>query len=460
LTDEEPEKKEAPMRPTAQIHEVAAMRFLEADRRFRQGELSCEQAAELLGVSVSTFYRKRQRFVDDGEEGLVDRRIGKMSAKRVPVDETMRVINLFETRYYDFTVKHFHEKLMEQGFRYSYTLVKNTLQKAGVVTKAKKRGQHRRKRPRRPLPGMMLHQDGSTHEWVQNKYWDLIVTMDDATNECYSMFFCGEEGTMSSFRGLSEAVKARGLPCSLYVDRGSHYFYTPKAGEKVDKERRTQVGRAMRRLGIEMIPAYSPEAGGRSERMFGTLQKRLPQELRLHGITGMAEANRFLQEKFLPEHNARFAKKAELEGDAFTPLLNFALDDVLCIQEERVVGNDNTVRYKGHTLQLTPDASRLHYVKSKVRVHEYPDGSLAVFHGPKKLKTELLENKGNKEEDPSDTFIAFVPNSDWDKSRRGSEDFPSTRSREPSRRSGHPSVLPYPPDGTTYIGRPTNNLTR
>ena len=259
------------MRPTAQIHEVAAMRFLEIENRFRQKKLSCEQAAELLGVSVSTFYRKRQRFAEDGEAGLVDRRIDKISARRVPVDEAMRVIALFETEYFDFTVKHFHEKLVEKGCSRSYTWLKNTLQEAGVVKKAKKRGRHRRKRARKPLPGMMLHQDGSRHEWVPGKYWDLIVTMDDATSECYSMFFCEEEGTMSTFRALSETIKARGLPCSLYSDRASHYFFTPTAGEKVDKERVTQVGRAMLRLGIEMIPAYSPQARGRSERMFGTL---------------------------------------------------------------------------------------------------------------------------------------------------------------------------------------------
>jgi transposase len=388
------------------------MRFLEVNDRFSQRELSCEQAAELMGVSVSTFYRKRQRFAEEGVGGLVDRRLGKISARRVPVDEAMHVIALFETRYYDFTVKHFHEKLVEQGYRHSYTLLKNTLQEAGVVKRAKKRGQHRRKRPRRPLPGMMLHQDGSSHEWVPGKMWDLIVTMDDATNETYSMFFCEEEGTMSSFRGLSETMKTHGLPCSLYVDRGSHYFFTPKAGGKVDKERLTQVGRAMAQLGIEMIPAYSPEARGRSERMFGTLQKRLPQELRLQGITDMDEANRFLRESFLSAHNSRFARAAEVEGSAFTPLLGFTLDDVLCIQDERVVGNDNTVKYKNATLQITSGNSRLHYAKCKVRVHEYPDGGLAVFHGPRKLSTVLLEPKGNKEGDYSDEFIAFVPSSD------------------------------------------------
>ena len=172
---------------------------------------------------------------------------------------------------------------------------------------APRRGAHRRKRPRRALPGMMVHQDGSRHEWVPGRWWDLIVTMDDATSEIYSAFFVAEEGTMSSFRALCEVIGERGLFCSLYADRASHYWHTPDAGGMVDKDNPTQVGRALQQLGIELIAAYSPEARGRSERMFGTLQKRLPQELRLAGISGIEEANRFLKEVYLPLHNARFA---------------------------------------------------------------------------------------------------------------------------------------------------------
>ena len=404
------------MRPKAAIHEVLKMRFLDVHHRFVQGKLGCDGAAEILGVSVSKFYRMRRRYEDEGENGLVDGRIGKASAKRVPVDETMRLISLYETQYSDFTVKHFHEKLPGHGFKWSYTCVKNKLQEAGVVKRAKKRGQHRRKRARRPLPGMMLHQDGSTHEWVSGQKWDLIVTMDDATNESYSMFFCDEEGTRSSFQGLSEAIMKNGLPCSLYIDRASHYFVTDKAGGKVSQAHVTQVGRAMRQLGIEMIPAYSPQARGRSERMFGTLQRRLPQELRLHGITDMQNANRFLQEVYLPEHNARFAKQAQAEGSAFTPLMGFALEDILCIQEERTVANDNTVPYKGKRLQILEDASRCSFAKCKVRVHEYLDGSLALFHGPRRLQCmELAKLEENKEVDYSDAFIAFVPSSDCGK---------------------------------------------
>ena len=390
------------MRKKAAIHEVLKMRFFDVNQRYIKGGLGCDMAADILGVSVSTFYRMRRRYDDEGEGGLVDRRIGKLSARRVSSDEVMRLISLYETQYFDFTVKHFHEKLQEHGFRLSYTCVKNKLQDAGTVRRAKKRGQHRRKRERRPLPGMMIHQDASSHEWVVGEKWDLIVTMDDATSQSYSMFFCEEEGTMSSFLGLREMMGRHGLPCSLYIDRASHYFFTEQAGGKVSKTHLTQVGRAMRQLGVEMIPAYSPEARGRSERMFGTLQKRLPQELRIRGITDMEEANRFLRERFLPEHNARFARKAEQPGSAFTPLMGFALDDVLCIQEERMVGKDNTVRYKGETIQILEDTSRCSYAKCKVRVHEYLDGTLAVLHGPRKLATSIVQR--DEEYDGTDSL--------------------------------------------------------
>ncbi len=231
---------------------------------------------------------------------------------------------------------------------------------------------------------MMLHQDGSIHEWVPGRWWDLIVTLDDATGELYPAFFVAEEGTLSSFRGLYEVIAAKGLFCSLYTDRGSHYWHTPEAGGKVDKDNPTQVGRAVAQLGIELIPAYSSRARGRSQRMFGTLQKRLPQELRLAGITDMEITNRFLEKHYLPQHNARFRVPAEAKGSAFVPFAG-ALEDILCIQEERTVANDNTVRYKGRILQIPADRHRHHYVKARVRVHEYPDGTMAVFHGPRCL---------------------------------------------------------------------------
>lgn len=364
------------------------MRFEDVYGRFRRGHLGCEAAAELLGISVSTFGRWRSRYDAEGVDGLVDRRLGRASARRAPVDEAMKVVSLFETRYFDFTVKHFHEKLAGHGIARSYSWTKGVLQGDGKVAKAPRKGAHRRKRPRRPLPGMMLHQDGSRHEWVAGAPWDLIVTLDDATSEIYSAFFVAEEGTMSSLRGLAEMIERRGLFCSLYADRGAHYWRTTAAGETVDSDHPTQVKRALDQLGIELIAAYSPEARGRSERMFGTLQGRLPQELRAAGIATMEAANRYLREVYLPEHNRRFSVGAAETGTAFVRYPGAAglgLADVLCVQEERTVANDNTVRYRRLTLQIPPDRHRHHYVKARVRVHEYPDGGLAVFHGPRRL---------------------------------------------------------------------------
>jgi len=350
-------------------------------------KITCLEAASMLGASQSTFYRMRQRYQEEGIEGLADRRLGKASARRAPVDEVMRVINLYKTEYYDYTVKHFHEKLTGYGINRSYTWTKNTLQSAGLVKKAPRRGAHRRKRARKPLPGMMLHQDGSTHQWIPGQYWDLIVTLDDATNETYSAFFVEEEGTMSSFQGIQEVIEKKGLFCSLYVDRGSHYWRTQEAGGKVDKENPTQVKRALDQLGIELIPAYSPEARGRSERAFGTHQKRLPQELRRRGISTIDAANQFLREEYLPDHNKRFTVEPEEEGSAFVPWIGPGLEDFLCVQEERVVTNDNTVLYKGQRLQIPEAKHRYHYVKAKVKVCEYPSGKLAIFHGPRRLAT-------------------------------------------------------------------------
>ena len=373
------------MRRTEQLQGLRLMKFEDVYGRTYRGAMSQSEAAEVLGMSERTFRRYRDRFEAEGAEGLYDRRLGRLSGRRAPADEVMAVLELFDTRYWDFTAKHFWEKLVaDHGVRRSYNWVRLTLQAHGRIRPAPRRGAHRRKRPRRPMAGMMLHQDGSSHEWVGGQWWDLIVTLDDATSEVYSGFFVPEEGTMSTLRALGEVIVARGLFCSLYTDRGSHYWHTPEAGGGVDKDNPTQVGRALGQLGIELIAAYSPQARGRSERMFGTLQKRLPQELRLAGVTTMAEANRFLAEVFWPAHNARFAIPAEHAGAAFVPFAG-DLDNILCVQHDRVVSGDNTVRYNGLTLQIPADRHRHHYVKATVRMHEYPDASLAVFHGPRCL---------------------------------------------------------------------------
>lgn len=382
------------MRRTELLQEIRMMRFEEAYDGWQEQRLTQEEAARLLGVCDRTFRRYINRYEEEGLEGLFDKRIAQASHRCAPVDEVMKVTDLYKSRYSEFNVKHFYSwyRRLHGGGR-SYTWVKNTLQAQGVVKKAPKRGAHRKKRPRSPYAGMMLHQDGSTHEWVKNKKWDLIITMDDATNEHYSVFFVDEEGTESSFHGVGEVIEKHGIFASLYTDRGSHYWFTSEAGGRVDKVRLTQFGRAMRQLGIQMIPAYSPEARGRGERVFRTHQERLPKELALAGISDMEEANRYITEVYLPAYNEEFAVTPPEPENVFVSWAGGNIDDILCEHHERTVNNDNCVSFKGVSLQIPSDKYRCHYVRVKVRVHRYSDGRLAIFHGPRKLA--LYDAQGN-----------------------------------------------------------------
>ena len=375
------------MRRTEALQGVRMIKFRSVFGRYEAAELSQLEAAELLGVGERTFRRWCHRFEEDGEAGLLDRRLGKASGKRVPLDREAEVERLYRERYQGFTAKHFHEHLVaDHNFAWGYTWTKAFLQSKSLLPRAKQRGAHRRKRPRRPLPGMLLHQDGSTHEWIAGLgSLDLIVTMDDATSQILSAFLVAEEGTASSFRGLAEVFGACGLPLSLYTDRGSHYFYTPQAGGKVDKLRLTQVGRALAQLGVEHIAAYSPQARGRSERLFQTLQDRLPKELALQGIATMAAANAFIRDHYIPAHNARFAVAAEQPGSAFVAIPGVDLNEILCVQEERQVGQDNCVSFNRLKLQIPESPLRAHFVKANVKVRQYCDGTHAIFHGPRCL---------------------------------------------------------------------------
>ncbi len=363
------------------------MRFEQIFDRWERSELSQSEAAELLGIGERSFRRWSVRHRDGGVAGLRDRRLGPSPLRAAP-EEIERMLGLYRDTYRGFTVKHFHEKLLTRhNYKLGYTVTKLHLQCTGLVTKAKSRSAHRKKRPRRPMTGMMLHQDASTHAWLPGTACkhDLVVTLDDATGAIYSAFLTDEEGSASSFRGLREVVAKHGLFCSLYTDRGSHYFFTPAAGGKVSKTVLTQVGRALKQLGIEAIAGYSPQGRGRSERAFLTLQDRLPKELRLAGIDTVEAANHWLTETFIGEYNRLFAIEPEQAESAFVPDKIGAWREVLCIQEERVVGNDNTVKWEKLSLQLPPSRLRPHFVKATVRVHAYPDGRLAVYLGPHRL---------------------------------------------------------------------------
>ena len=374
------------MSRAAWLQDRRMQKFRDVLSRWERGGLSMAEAGELLGMSERQFRRYRDRYAEDGLDGLVDGRLGKPSPKRVPASAVREMVELYRNAYPGWNVKHFHEHLLrDHEFRWSYTFVKTQLHRAGLVKRHRKRGTHRRKRERKPCEGMMLHQDGSRAAWLSGQATlDLIVTMDDATSTIYSAFLVEEEGTASTFQALLEVFAAKGLPLSLYTDRGSHYFYTPAAGEAVDKRQLTQVGRALDRLGIEHIPAYSPEARGRSERMFGTLQDRLIKELAKQGLNEIEAVNAWIRDVYVPAHNARFARPAAVPEIAFVTLRDPAtLAETLCVQDSRVVDRVNTVSWEGLKLQLPQSPLRHHWVKAQVRVHQYPDGRLAVFHGPR-----------------------------------------------------------------------------
>jgi hypothetical protein len=328
--------------------------------------------------------RWKTRFEHEGYEGLFDRRRGIPSPKRVPLETVETVLRLYQEQYFDFNVQHFHEKLQEEhNIQLSYTWVKQALQGAGLVKLRRKRGKHRKRRPRRPLPGMLLHIDASKHQWFcDHRWYDLLVIMDDATSEIYYAQLVEEESTRTVLAGLREVIEQQGVFCALYSDRATHFFLTPKADEPVDHTRLTQVGRALRQLGIQMIPAYSPQARGRSERGFGTWQGRLPQELRVRKITTVDAANQFLRAEYTQEFNRKFSVKASERGTAFVPVRRKELDLVFSLQHERVVARDNTVSFANRSWQLERSKLRGTLAGCRVTVHEHLDQKISITFGP------------------------------------------------------------------------------
>src|SRR5438270_1348674 len=372
-----------------------AMKVQEVILRAMAKKITWWQAAEIIGISDRSMRRWRERYEEGGYDGLFDRRKGKPSPKRLPVAVVEQVLGLYRDQYFDLNVRHFHEKLQsEHEIELSYTWVKLALQGAGLVTRGRRRGVHRKRRPRRPLPGMLLHIDGSRHRWFQDERWyDLIVILDDATSEIYYAQLVEEESTVTVMAALREVVEGKGLFCALYSDRGSHFWLTPKVGGKVDRHRLTQVGRALAELGIQMIPAYSPQARGRSERNFGTWQGRLPQELRLHGVDSLEEANRFLREHYIAEFNRRFQVRAAERGTAFLPRRGQDLDLTFSLQFERAANRDNTVSFQNLRLQIEAVRWRATLAGCTVKVHQHLDGTLTITHGPQRLGRYNAEGK-------------------------------------------------------------------
>ena len=365
-----------------------AMKIKEVMTRAMSGQINWMQAAEIIGITDRSMRRWRKRLSRGGYEDLLDRRTRRPSAKRIDVSVIETVLRLYREKYFDLNVKHFVEKLHSQEqIGLSYTWVKTALQNAGLVQRYAKRGPHRKKRPRRPLPGMMLHVDGSRHRWIPgvDQYQDLIVIFDDATSEVYDTKLVEEESTVTVMEALKRVVESRGLFCSLYSDRGSHMAWTPKAAGLVDRQHPTQIARALKQLGIDLILAYSPQARGRCERIFGTWQGRLPQELRLRGITTVEAANEFLRHQWIAMHNASFSVKAEQTGTAFLPYTGTELEKVFSQQQERVVDNDNTVRYQNRCLQIPQQTFRFSLARCHVLVCEHLDATISLHYGPHRL---------------------------------------------------------------------------
>lgn len=361
------------------------MKIQEIIMRAMSGEITWIDAAEIIGISPRSMRRWRGRYEEHGYDGLYDRRLKRPSPKRVPMEGAKKVLRLYRETYFDFNVRHFHEKLQEEhGINLSYTWVKTALQTAGLVPKKRKRGPHREQRPRRPMVGMMLHVDGSTHGWLPGRAGekqDMLVVMDDADNDIYDLFLVEEEGTVPVMESLRRVVEEKGVFCSLYTDRASHFVYTPKGG-KPDLNRPTQAGRALRQLGIQLILAWSPQARGRSERMFETLQGRVPQELRLKGISTIEEANAYFRRTLRKQLNKIFKKTPENSGSAFGKVGDIDLDKVFSLQHDRVVANDNTVSYANKKLQIEQSDLRISFAKCKVTVYEHLDGRISIGYGP------------------------------------------------------------------------------
>jgi transposase len=371
--------------PTAQER---AMKVRQVLLRAMSGELSWIQASEILGLTPRTVRRWRERLERQGLDGLVDRRRGP-SPHKAPMKLLEQVLRLYRTRYRGFNVRHFHAVLRrEHAFTYGYTFVRVALQEAGLVRKHRPRGRHRLRREPRACFGELLHLDGRPHEWLARcpgERFDLIAVVDDATKRLlYAQL--AEAGP----DGAACVIVTHGVPMALYTDRAGWAAVTRRHNEPVDKNSLTQVGRALRRLGIEHILAYSPQARGRSERVNRTLQDRLVNELRVAGIDTLEAANRYLNDRFLPTYNEEFARRPADPARAFVTAGGADLDQILCFEHERTVAKDNTVNWEGLCLQIGKQPGRATGLTVTVRHHL--DRSFSVWRGTQCWAR--LESKG------------------------------------------------------------------
>jgi hypothetical protein len=373
--------------PRRERLEVRYMKRSEVILKAIDGKITWIQAAQILGISDRQMRRLKARYMKIGFNGIIDRRIQKKPHNLVPGTVIKEILDLYRTTYFDFNVKHFHEEITRNhGITQGYTWTKNVLQQAGLIAKDSKRGPHRKKRERKPLTGMMLHLDGSTHPWFLDQpdfNFDLMIILDDANNEIYDGLFAPQEDTLSSLTVIKNTIQDKGIFCSLYTDRGSHFKVTNKKNSDPDKIFHSHIEKVLHKFGTKLIHAFSPQARGRGERMWQTVQGRIPQELRLHKISTIDEANRFLREIFIPKMNSLFKKTPPQEGTAFLPLpTHIDLDRACAFEHERTVKADNTIEFQNRILQIPKSEIRFSFTKCKVTVLEFLNKKIEIFYGP------------------------------------------------------------------------------
>jgi transposase len=361
--------------------EARAMTRREVITKAIAKQLTWVQASEILGISARHMRRLRRKVEQWGMSAVMDQRGGRPRRKRIKAGTIELLCRLKRDVYADFSLRHFYEHITEKhGVKVSYNWLRLMLQEAGVIEKQPARGKYRRQRERRPMVGMLVHLDASTHEWIAGlPRQDLVVALDDADGRILYAGFFPQEGTASTFAALESVVRNYGRFCELYTDRGSHFCHNGPAGA-VAEEQHGQVSRALRALGIHQILARSPQARGRSERAFGTIQGRLPQELRYHRITDYDAANRYLEAHFIADFNRRFTVKPLQPESAFVKLAGIDPELVLSSQHERVVRNDNTITFKNLIVQLPSSRQRIHFVRCPVTVHQFSNGTLGISY--------------------------------------------------------------------------------
>jgi transposase len=366
-----------------------AMKVQEVILKAISGEIHWFRAADILGVSPRTLRRYRVGLEKHGYTGLMDRRRHTPSLKRAASEEVSRILELYRERYTGWNVSHFHETVKrEHGVKLGYTFVRKALQTAGLVKKHKSRGRHRRRRERRACFGELLHIDGSRHGWlglVPDERQTLIAIVDDATSRLLYAQLWPAESTQAVMTAVRDVVVEHGIPASIYSDRASWAFETSKAGGKVSKTHLTQFGRALERLGVEHIPSYSPQARGRSERMNGTLQGRLVNELKVAGATTLAAANKYIRRNYMATHNEKFSCAPRDVTSAFVACADADLDQIFCTESVRTVAKDNTITCGKVVLQISRQPNRRTCAGLAVTLREHLDGRWSLWRGQQLL---------------------------------------------------------------------------